>query len=188
MRKVTRDDLLDLQQYEQQRQEIRARILGVKADRRVHVGDSLTFLFENTETIRYQVLEMIRSERLVADKDIEHELKTYNELIGDDGELGCTLLIEIEDPARRAEKLVAWRALPDHVYVRLASGVQARAQIDERQRDEEKVSAVQFLKFDCGSSEPVAVGCDLPALTIEAALTDAQRAALAADLRAAPNA
>lgn len=185
MRKVTRDDLLDLQQYEQQRHEIRAHILGVKAARRIHVGKSLTFLFENTETIRYQVLEMIRSERLVADKDIEHELTTYNELIGDAGELGCTLLIEIEDPAERAEKLVAWRALPDHLYLRLSNGEQARAQIDERQRDEQKVSAVQFLKFDCGSSEPVAVGCDLPALMVETPLTDAQRAALAADLGSA---
>ena len=185
MRKVTRSDLLDLQQYEQQRREIRAHILGVKAARRVHLGDSLTFLFENTETIRYQVLEMIRSERLVADKDIEHELTTYNELVGDEGELGCTLLIEIEDPAQRAEKLVAWRALPEHIYLRLANGAQARAQVDERQRDEEKVSAVQFLKFDCGSSAPVAVGCDLPTLTIESPLTDAQRAALAEDLGAA---
>jgi hypothetical protein len=184
MRKVTRDDLLDLQQYEQQRPDIRAHILGVKAERRVHAGDHLTFLFENTETIRYQVLEMIRSERLVADKDIEHELRTYNELIGGDGELGCTLLIEIEDPGVRAEKLVAWRALPDHLYLRLADGSLARAQVDERQRDDQKLSAVQFLKFDCGSSEPVAVGADLPALTIETPLDETQRAALAHDLGA----
>ena len=182
MRKVTPDDLLELQQYEQQRASIRAHIFGVKAARRVHAGDHLTFLFENTETIRYQVLEMIRSERLVADADIEHELTTYNELIGDDGELGCTLLIEIEDSVMRAEKLVAWRALPDHLYLRLADGSRTRAQVDERQRDEQKVSAVQFLKFDCGSSQPVAVGSDLPELTIEAPLDDTQRAALADDL------
>ncbi len=185
MRKVTRDDLLDLQQYEQQRVDIRSHILGVKADRRVHASEYLTFLFENTETIRYQVLEMIRSERHVADKDIEHELTTYNELIGGDGELGCTLFIEIEDPAVRAEKLVAWRTLPDHLYLRLANGEQARAQVDERQRDHEKVSAVQFLMFDCGLSEPVAVGSDLPDHPIETPLSATQRAALASDLGAA---
>lgn len=182
MRKVTQDDLLDLQQYEQQREDIRTHILGVKAVRRIHVGGVLTFLFENTETIRYQVLEMIRSERIVADKDIAHELTTYNELVGGDGELGCTLFIEIDDPEARAEKLVAWRDLPDHLYVRLADGQLARARVDERQRDDQKVSAVQFLNFDCGTSKPVAVGSDLPELMVETTLTDTQRAALASDL------
>ncbi len=73
------------------------------------MGPHLTFLFENHDTIRYQVLEMVRTERMVKDADIRHEVDTYNELLGARGELGATLLIELDDPvaARREAHAVA---------------------------------------------------------------------------------
>ena len=78
----------------------------------IHVGQHLTFLFENTDTIRYQVQEMMRAERIVREADIQHELDTYNELLGGAGELGCCLLIEIDDRAEREKPCASGAAFP----------------------------------------------------------------------------
>ncbi len=182
MRPVAREELLDLGDYERARPELRRRVLEVKGPRRIHLGEALTFLFENTETIRYQVQEMLRAERIVKEEEIRHELETYNEVLGGKGELGCVLLIEIEDPQRRDRELREWLDLPRHLYARTASGRKARARYDPRQVGEERLSSVQYLKFDVAGEVPVALGSDLPALTLEAALAPEQAAALREDL------
>ena len=105
MNHVPRSDIVDYVTYEEQRDEYRAKVLAIKRPRRIHVGQHLTFLFENAATIRYQVQEMMRTERIVKEADIVHELHTYNELLGGEGELGCTLLIEIDDEEDRSIKL-----------------------------------------------------------------------------------
>lgn len=183
-RAVERQEILDYATYEDERGAVRAAAMRTKDERRIHVGPYLTFLFENHDTIRYQVLEMVRSERMVKDADIRHELETYNELLGGPGELGCTLLVEIDDAAARAEKLSRWLALPSHLYARRTDGRLARARFDARQVGETRVSSVQYLKFEVGSEAPVAIGCDHPdpELRHEAALTPEQRAALQQDL------
>lgn len=181
MRKVTREEIVDYQTYGDQRDELRPRILEMKVPRRVHIGPHLTLLFENAELVRYQVQEMMRAERIVREADIEHELATYNELLGDAGELGATMLIEIDDPAERAEKLRAWLGLQGAVYLSIGSR-RVYASFDPRQVGDERLSAVQYVKFDVGGQVPERAGCDLPAYTHEVALTEAQRAALAADL------
>ena len=180
-RKVTLDEILDLQQYEETRDDYRKRLFAVKRLRRIHVGPYLTFLFENADTVRYQVQEMVRSERMVRDEDIEFEIRTYNELIGEAGQLGCSLLIEIDDRELRAELLTAWLSLPEHVYLALEDGTRVRAVVDERQRDAERVSAVQFLIFDPGGQAPGVVGCDIDGYVHETTLSEEQRAALTAD-------
>lgn len=182
MQRVQRDSLLDYVTYEEQRDERRARILAVKAPRRIHVGGVLTFLFENTETIRYQVQEMMRAERIVREADIQHELTTYNELLGGPGELGCTLLIELDDAAARDEKLRAWLGLPEHLYVEVEGGQRVRAVFDPRQIGEQRLSSVQYLKFPLGGRAPLAVGADHPDLSVETRLDAEQRAALQEDL------
>lgn len=182
MKRVARAEIVDYATYEDERERFRARVLEVKRVRRVHVGPVLTLLFENPLTVRYQIQEMLRAERIVREADILHEIATYNELLGDEGELGATLLIEIDDPAERAEKLSAWWALPAHVYVRLADGTRVRARFDARQRGDDRVSAVQYLTFAVRGATPVAVGVDLPGLTHETALDDEQQRALGADL------
>jgi hypothetical protein len=186
MKTVARDEILDYVTYEERRGDVRASAMRAKDARRVHVGPHLTFLFESHETIRYQVLEMVRAERMVKEADIRHELETYNELLGGPGEVGCTLLVELDDPAERAEKLVRWIALPKHLYVRRADGTKAFARYDERQVGDTRVSSVQYLKFEVGPQAPVAVGCDHPdpELKHETPLTDPQRAALQGDLEA----
>jgi len=184
MKTVARDEILDYVTYEEQRGPIREAAMRAKAERRVHVGPHLTFLFENHATIRYQVLEMVRTERMVKDADIRHEVDTYNELLGAPGELGATLLIELEDASQRADKLAQWLALPSHLYVRRADGQQAYACFDHRQVGDTRVSAVQYLKFEVGPEAPLAVGCDHPdpELRHETELTPAQRTALQRDL------
>jgi hypothetical protein len=148
------------------------------------VGPWLTFLFENHETVRYQIHEMLRAERIFREPEIAHEVETYNELLGGPGELGCTLLIEIPDAADRDAKLRRWLDLVEHLYVRVPGGEKVRARFDPRQVGEDRLSSVQYLKFDLGGEEPMAVGSDLPGLTLEAPLTAQQRAALAADMAA----
>jgi len=184
MQPLRREDIVDHATYRDQREPYRARILEIKAARRVHAGPWLTFLFENTETVRYQVQEMMLAERIVREADIRHELDTYNELLGGPGELGATLLIEIDDPAERDVKLRRWLDLPEHLYVRLAGGALVRATFDPRQVGEERLSSVHYVKFDTKGQVPVAVGCDHPDVTAEAVLTPGQRQALAEDLGA----
>jgi hypothetical protein len=182
MKRVHRSDVLDWQTYEEIRPELRRAAMAAKDLRRIHLADRFTFLFENELTMRYQVQEMMRAERIVREQDILHEIETYNGVLGSDGELGCTLLIEIEDPAERDAKLRAWRALPDHLYARLADGRRIRPAFDEAQRSAERISSVQYLRFPVGTEAPVALGLDLPGLECEVELTPEQRAALEEDL------
>jgi len=182
MKPVRREELLDLTAYEKARPEIQARVLEEKAPRRVHLGEALTFLFENRETVRYQIQEMIRAERMVKEADIAHELETYNELLGRSGELGAALLIEIDDPKVRDVKLREWMGLPECLYLRTASGRRVRATFDPRQVGQDRLSSVQYLKFDTGGEPPVAIGSDHPRYQLEVALAPEQRAALQADL------
>lgn len=182
-RKVERSEILDYVTYEEQRPAIRASAMKAKEKRRVHLGENLTFLFENHETVRYQILEMIRAERIVKEADIQHEIETYNELLGDEGELGCTLLVEVENPEERAKKLREWFGLPEKVYVKLEDGTKIYAKVDQRQKDDQKISSVQFLKFACNGEVPVAVGCDFDGYKAETILSEEQRKALEEDLR-----
>jgi hypothetical protein len=180
---VRRDEILPLDVYERSRDEIRRGVLEAKRLRRVTAGGVLTFLFENTATMRYQIQEMCRAEGLRREEEIAHELETYNELLGARGELGASLLIEVADAAERDRKLREWIDLPRHLYVKLEDGEKVRARYDERQVGEDRLSSVQYLKFDVRGRTPVAVGSDLPVLAVESPLEPAQREALAHDLR-----
>ena len=181
--RVTRDELLDYETYGERRAKIREEIMAIKKDRRIHVGDYLTFLFENADTMRYQIQEMMRAERIVKEESIQHELTTYNELLGRPGELGCSLLIEIADAAERPEKLREWVGLQEHVYVLLEDGSRVRATFDPRQVDDDRLSSVQYLKFPVEDGTPVAVGSDFPTLAMQTMLSPSQKAALLEDLK-----
>lgn len=185
MKRVSRSDLLDYQTYAEKRDEMRSEVLEQKRPRRIHVGPYLTFLFENFHTVRYQVQEMMRVEQIVRESDIEHEIETYNELLGAPGELGCTLLIEIDDAAARDELLRAWTGLNEHLYVEVEGGDRIAPTYDARQVGEGgRLSSVQYLKFDLGGRAPVAVGCSMkvPQLEHRLELDATQRAALTQDL------
>jgi hypothetical protein len=182
MRPVRREELLEIPVYERSRPEIRAAVMDAKRRRRVTVAGVLTFLFENGATIRYQVQEMIRAERIAREADVLHELETYNELLGGPGELGVSLLVELPDPGERDRRLREWLALPRHVYLRLGNGERVRPTFDPRQVGTDRLSSVQYLRFDVRGEVPVAAGVDLPGLAGETTLTDEQREALRQDL------
>lgn len=183
MRVVQRAEILDYVTYNEQRAQIRGLALAAKRVRRVVVADCLTFLFENHETIRYQILEMMRVEQIVRERDILHEIETYNGLLGHGGELGVTVLIGIDDPAERDVKLARWQDLPRHLYVVGEDGSRIRPTWDERQISERRLSSVQYLKFAVGGVPPVACGIDFAGeLVAETPLTPEQREALRADL------
>src|SRR5881396_2716251 len=119
---VKRAKIVDYVTYEDMRSQFRAEVMKAKELRRVHIGEYLTLLFENHLTVRYQIQEMVRTEHMVKEADIRHEVDSYNELLGGEGELGCTLLIEIEDPAVRDDKLRKWWGLPEKIYLLLEDG------------------------------------------------------------------
>ncbi|OGR08212.1 MAG: hypothetical protein A2341_20040 [Deltaproteobacteria bacterium RIFOXYB12_FULL_58_9] len=182
MKRVERAEILDYVTYEERRDSIRKAALAAKEPRRIHLGDDITILFENRDTVRYQVQEMVRVERLVKESEIQHELDTYNELLGDEGQLGCTLLIEIDDKEVRDVKLKQWLDLPENIYLRLEDGKKVYATFDPRQKGEDRLSSVQFLKLDTKGCVPVAAGVDVEGVRAETELSEFQRQALAEDL------
>lgn len=184
MRPVVREEILDFMTYTDQRSALRPAILEAKRLRRVAIGPHLMILLENHQTIWYQIQEMMRVERIVREKDIEHEIKTYNDLIGSDGGVGACLLIGIVDPEERAEKLTEWMGLLPTLYLELADGTKVAPVWDERQVGDDRLSSVQYLQFPLGGQVPVAAGCDFddPATRFRVLLSEETRQALAADL------
>src|SRR4051812_16389161 len=149
MRKLTVDDIVDHRAYERERDEFRARIIGVKRRRRVQLGDIVTIVFENTDTMRFQVQEMARAERMLTDDAIAHEVATYNELIPDAGELSGTLFIELVDDARLRDWLPRLVGIEYAVRFELGDGsrVDSAPEGEERLTREDMTSTVHYVKF-----------------------------------------
>jgi hypothetical protein len=161
--------------------------MALKERRRVRVGDHLTFLFENHDTVRYQIQEMIRIERIVKPDEIAHEVKTYNELIPAKGELCASLLIEYETPAERDIRLRELIGLEDHIWLVTGDLPGAKAVFDARQISTDRISSVQYVKFHF-TSEQVSqfprgakFVVDHPKYRVERALTAAELSELAQD-------
>ncbi len=129
---------------------------------------------------------MVRVEQMVREADIQHELDIYNAVLGREGELGCTLLIEIPDASLRPVLLRAWRGLPGHLHLTFTDGTRTAARFDEAQMSEEKLSSVQFLAFAVGGRTPAGLLVDLPGLQAAAPLAPATQRALLEDLGRLP--
>jgi len=183
MKPIERSEVLDYVTYSEKRGELRASALQAKSERRIIVGEHFTFLFENRETVLYQVQEMMRVERIVKEEDIQHEIDTYNELIHPEGILGCTLLIGVEEESDRDEKLRSWRGLNDHIYATLPEGKRVKPTWDPRQVGESRLSSVQYLTFELGQEPPTAIGIYMPGIEAETELSDVQKLALRHDLQ-----
>lgn len=150
MAKLTTADILSLPEYNKIRSEFRERTIKIKNLRRIHLGPYLTFLFENKDTMHYQVQEMLRAEHITKEEAIEHEVITYNELVPEKHQLTATLLVEFEDPVIRAVKLKELVGLENHLYLTIGDDEQVLASFDERQLTEDKLSSVQYIKFNIG--------------------------------------
>jgi hypothetical protein len=181
-RLVQRQDIVDYATYDDTRAQTRPTVMAAKKLRRVHLNESLTFLFENRDTLRYQIQEIMRAERIVREASIVNEIETYNSILGDSGDVGCVLLIEIEREEDRKPLLTEWLGLQQHLYVRLADGDQVYARFDPSQVGADRLSAVQYLQFPVDGQVPVAIGTDFDGLESEVDLTPEQVAALTEDL------
>jgi len=151
VRKVKREDVLNLYEYEKVRPQKLKEITELKKRRRVFVGDKVTFVFENFDTVWFQIQEMIRAERMVKDEEIQFEIDTYNDLIPEMNQLSATMFIEIPDERERKETLPKLVGIHDCVFLHIGNKHTIKAQADEKsQMDYEsgKASVVHFLKWD----------------------------------------
>ena len=150
MTPITADELLNLYDYETVRDARRRAVIALKAERRVTVGRSLSFVFENRETVWFQIQEMVRAERLVDAAKIAEEIAVYNTLLPRPGELAATMFIEIEDPQRIKPVLDALLGIDTRDYIRLQVGADVVVgAFESGHSDEElgKLSAVHFVRF-----------------------------------------
>jgi hypothetical protein len=193
MEKLSASDLLSLEQYARQRPAMRTRVLEHKRARQLAVGPNVTWLFEDRLTIQYQVQEMLRVERIFEPEGIEDELGSYNPLIPDGSNWKATLLIEFTDEAERRVRLTQLKGVEDRCWVQVSGHARVHAIADEdlERENEEKTSAVHFLRFELTpamvaamkSGAALSVGIDHDQYRHEMApVADAVRAALAADL------
>jgi hypothetical protein len=189
---IRRDSLLPLEAYARERNAFRAKVMAHKKHRTVHLGEHVTLLFEDELTIRYQVQEMLRIERIFEEDGIQHELDAYNPLVPDGSNWKATMLIEYPDVEERKRMLARLKGLERRVWVQVqgCERVFAIADEDLDRENEEKTSAVHFVRFELDremrerlrQGAAVAVGVDHPEYRASAELGPAVRDSLAADL------
>jgi len=158
MQKLVHSDLLSLERYSRERPEIRARVMAHKRNRQVNVGPNTLWLFEDRQTVQYQVQEMLRTERIFEAEGIAEELAAYNPLIPDGTNWKVTFLIEYPDAEVRRVQLERLKGIEDRCWVQVAGfeRVFAIADEDMERENEVKTSAVHFLRFEL--SAPMAAG------------------------------
>ncbi len=152
-RALTLHDIADLRAYERERPEFRARVIALKKRRRVGVGPFVTLVFENRDTIRFQIQEMARVEKLFRDEQILDELAAYNPLIPEPGQLRATLFIELTSDEQMREWLPALVGIQRRVALRLDDGVELRAAPDpshqeQLTREDEVTASVHYIGWD----------------------------------------
>ncbi len=148
MNRLTHDDVIPYADYERQREEFRSRIIALKQRRRISVGPLITLVFENRDTLRFQIQEMIRVERIFDPAKVQEELDVYNALLPSQQELSATLLIELTDEAKMKEWLDAFMGLDHGEKVAiLAGGERAFGEFEGGHSHNTKISAVHFVRF-----------------------------------------
>jgi hypothetical protein len=150
MNKVERSEILALGAYEQIRDLFRARVVALKKLRRAQLGEHMSLVFENHDTMLLQVQEMLRTERISDEPGIAHELATYNELIPQAGGLSASLFIEYEDGAQRTEMLARFATLRRHIHLNLGSRRITAQFATHFGEEQDRLSAVNYLTFVAG--------------------------------------
>ena len=190
MKKIDRSEILDLGPYEQVRDRFRRRIIELKKHRRVAVGDRVSLVFENHDTMLFQVQEMLRAERMTAERGIADEIALYNGLLPDPAELSATLFVEITDKDRIREDLHGLVGIDEHVALVLG-GARIAARFEPGRSTEEKLSSVQYVRFSVpeparralgDDSQPAAIEVDHPRYRHRVELSPETRRSLLEDL------
>jgi hypothetical protein len=148
--KIARDSLLSLESYAKQREVFRSKVIAHKKNRTVHLGAHVTLIFEDQLTIRYQVQEMLRIERTFEEQGIQDELDAYNPLVPDGRNFKATMMIEYPDAEERKNALAKLKGIEDRVWIQVEGCARVFAIADEDlpRENEEKTSAVHFLRFE----------------------------------------
>ena len=191
MKKVDRSELLDLGSYEQVRDRFRLRIIELKKNRRIDLGEHMSLVFENHDTMLLQIQEMLRTERITDEKSIAHEIETYNELIPGPGQLSATHFIEYDDAEQRRDMLTKLADVRDRLHLCIGDKrFSARFHVHHGE-ELDRIPAVNYLTFDVGREQsislrdgsiPASIEVDHPAYTSRVQMTKGMRNALADDL------
>jgi len=191
MKKISLDDIKGLAAYEKIRDDFRQKIIELKKKRRVPVGDKVSLVFENRDTVIFQIQEMLRAERITDLDKVRDEIETYNSLIPEPGELSATLLLEIEDQVNLREELLKFLGLDEAVFLKVGDKNTVRARFEEGHSREDKISAVQYVRFPVGKElvkgftdkkNEIKLVIDHPNYRAEAKLEPGTRQSLTEDL------
>lgn len=193
MPQITRDSLMPLEAYAKARPEFRAKVMAHKKDRALHLGSNVTLIFEDELTIRYQIQEMLRAERIFEDEGINDELDAYNPLVPDGSNWKATMMIEYPDENERRAWLARLIGIEDRVWVQVAGCERVHAIADEdlERENAEKTSSVHFMRFELTpvmvaalrGGAALAAGVDHPNYSVIVdRVPEATRASLLADL------
>jgi uncharacterized protein DUF3501 len=172
MPRIARDSLMTLEAYAKVRPEFRANVMAHKKTRTVHLGGHVTLMFEDEMTMRYQVQEMLRAERIFEEAGIQDELEAYNPLIPDGSNWKATMLIQYPDVEERQRALARLIGIEDRVWVQVEGSARVYAIADEdlERENDEKTSSVHFLRFELDATmkralkggAAIGMGVDLP--------------------------
>ena len=189
---LTRDDLWSLEEYATKRADFRAEVMAHKKNRQLSLGEHARLYFEDEKTIRYQIQEMLRIERVFEAEGIEEELSAYNPLIPDGTNWKATFMIEYPEVEERRQALTRMAGIEHKVWVQIGEQAQifAVANEDLERSNEEKTAAVHFLRFeldaasisDAKAGAQITFGVDHPELPYRVELTGTARESLLADL------
>jgi len=191
-KKLARADLWSLEEYSEKRNDFRTEVLAHKKNRQVRLGDHATLYFEDALTMKYQVQEMLRIEKIFTGPEIEEELGAYNPLIPDGSNWKATFMIEYPDAEERRVALTTMPGIEHKVWVKVADNnkIYANANDDLERSNEEKASAVHFMRFeldaqskaDVKAGKAISMGIDHDALPYSVDVSAETAASLAADL------
>lgn len=192
MNLLTKNDLLSLEEYAQQRGDFRQKVMMHKQPRQIALGENLRLYFEDRLTIQYQIQEMLRIERIFEAEGIEEELSAYNPLIPDGDNFKATMMLEYTDVEERKRALSMLIGIEDKIWVQIGNNEKVFAIADEDlERDtEEKTSSVHFMRFqltpemigDACHGMPISMGVEHQNYSYETQLNDTSRSALVSDL------
>jgi hypothetical protein len=188
MQELSTKDLWPLPVYEGVREQFRKEVIAAKKDRRIEAGPSMTFVFENRLTVKFQVLEILRAEKITAPEHVQEELEGFNTMLPGDGELSATLMIAFTGSEPEvAAKLTQLIGLGQHVFLELG-GRRIAGHFEDGREDGRRISAVQYLRFAVGDaralldlSQPARLVVDHPQYQHATALSAGMRRSLAAD-------
>jgi hypothetical protein len=189
MKPITLDDIRGIAAYEKVRPEFRQSIIDLKKRRRIVVGDRVSLVFENRETVIFQIQEMMRAEKITDLEKIREEIEVYNELIPGPGELSATLFLEIEDQTNLRMELLKFMGIDQAVFLKIGER-RIQARFEQGRSKEDKISAVQYVKFPfepedraaLATAPEVTLTIDLRNYKAESPLGPESREALLADL------